>query len=107
MTRSLEDDWFGPVTSARLTEDECKFLAPFKESLIGDGDAFREEGVPLEEPQGAEDEYSGLEEDQDFWFDGIDFVHRDEDGEIDVAGCILPSERFYGPRDHGVEAATE
>lgn len=84
------------VSPMQPTPEERMLLALFRDSLMGDGDACREEGVPLEDPQRAEDEYTGLEEDQDFWWCGIDYVLRDEDGEIGNAGCILPSERFYG-----------
>ena len=90
--------WHGDPWAA-LTEEEREFLAPFRAAWYDDDDMWREPGVRLEEPDRAEDEYNGFDEDnRDLWWTGEDFVIRDEESDIYYAGGILPSERFYARR---------
>ena len=82
------------------TDAERETLAPFVAAWFGDDPKTdRRCAVPLQDAEGAEDEYNGFDEDnRDLWWTGEDFVIRDEDREIYYAGGILPSERFYARR---------
>ena len=92
---SLREGWHGPMASAPLTDLERELLAPFRDAFFCDRADDREVGVRLEDPVLAEDEFNGLEDEPDVWWEGEDRVTHNRHGEIVNADGLLPSERLF------------
>lgn len=63
------------------TDEERRFLAPFRDSLLGADAGGGESGIPLEDPECAEGEFNGAD-DESLWWQGN--IYADD----------LPSERL-------------
>lgn len=90
----LHEGWHGPMASAPLTDLERELLEPFREAFFYDRADDREVGVRLEDPECAEDEFNGFEDEPDVWWVGEDRVRHNRLGEIIEADGLLPSERL-------------
>ena len=77
------------------TDKEREFLEPYRRAWYDDDDIHREPGVRLENPDQAEDEYNGLEDEPDAWWDGWDRIKTGDQGDLADAYGIMPSEIFY------------
>lgn len=89
-TVSLEDDAVDPHRYGdkrigfhylKLTDKEREFLAPYRAAWHDYDDTYREPGVRLEDPEAAEGEYNGAD-DEALWWKGN--IYADD----------LPSERL-------------
>lgn len=79
---------------AKVTEKEAEFLAPYIAAWHDADDAGREPGVRLEDPEGAEDEFNGLADEPDVWWEGEEWATHNRYGEVVTADGLLPSERL-------------